>query len=903
MWIKQLKIDGFGKWQQQSFTLTPGFNAFIGPNEAGKSTLNAFIIGVLFGFATKKQPAAQYLPKATRAYGGTLTLATSKKTYLIKRQAGKAGGDVTLTDEAGQLQPTALLTTLLQPVDQTLYQAIFQLNRQELTTVAGLSRTTLNQYLLAIGAIGSQTWLQRADDFQRGAAHLYRPKGRVWPLNQALKTLESLEKQQRQARQQLPAYQKVQVKQQQLTQQLATAQQLQQQRQAALAHTQRLQQAWPNYQRYLQLTPVSTQATVTVATYQKYQQLGQKLQQQQATLQDLTQQLATITQGTDQTPKFKFYLAHQAQFVALAEDFPIWQRTLLQWQQAQQQVQALKAEQQQLALPQAQAQALPAELVAEAQGKLRQTQALQQQFDQQQQELHELQAQVTAKSAYVADLEQAQQPTRRQQQVTRRTQPTNTWPLGVGAGLLIIGLVLPHWLKIVSLLGLGLLGYYWLNRNSEQPTNAHLQDQWRQALTELDQLQAQAAELVQQQAQVQQQLAPLQEFWRQLKQRYGYGELEPAAILAAQTTYQRAQTLNQQLTQQQQRYQQADQRLAQWQADLAFAEDWLPVAQQTPAAILQQVQAYVTAMQKQVSQLGQSDQRYQYLSEQLAQTQAAMKTTETAQQDVLAQAHLLNAHELERSYQALQAQNQQSTQRQVIATDLAPLLSDLQQYQDLASLETKAAAQKAELATMTAQMQTTQQQLSDQKAELKRLAADGTAQALRQKVAAQQAQVLDLSQQWLQQNLAQQWILATLNAASAQRFPVLLQQAQHYFAQLTLNRYDKISFNADTLLVQRRDGQAFSVEELSQGTAEQLYVALRLAFTQEIAKIKALPIIIDDGFVDFDQPRRQQMLKLLAEIAQHNQVIYFGTSAIDLPNNVHYQDLTREEETNDQTAL
>ncbi|QGG59727.1 AAA family ATPase [Loigolactobacillus bifermentans] len=903
MWIKQLKIDGFGKWQQQAFTLTSGFNAFIGPNEAGKSTLNAFITGVLFGFATKKQPAAQYLPKTTRTYGGSLTLVTAQKTYVLKRQAGKAGGDVTLMAADGQLQPAALLAHLLQPVDQTLYQAIFELNRRELLTVANLSRTTLNQYLLAIGAIGSQTWLQRADDFERAAAHLYRPKGRVWPLNQALKTLENLEKQQRQVRQQLPAYQQVQRKLQQLTQQLTTAQQQQQQRQKALAQTQQLQQAWPNYQRYLALTPVSKQATVTLATYQDYQQLAQKRQQQQTTLQDLTQQLAAITQRTDQTPKFKFYLAHQAQFVALAQAFPVWQRTLLQWQEAKEQVQRLAAEQQQQTLPQAQAQALPADLVTSAQAKLRQTQALQQQFDQQQQTLHELQTKIAAKSAYIADLEQAQQPTRRQQQVTRRTQPTNTWQLGVGIGLIVIGFLLPHWLKIVSLVGLGLLGYYGLQRHRDQPVQAHLQDQWRQALTELDQLQAQAAEQVQRQAQLQQQLAPLQEFWRQLKQRYGYGELAPTEILAAQTAYQRDQQLTQQLTQQKQRFEQAATRLKQWQADLAFASDWLPVAQQTPEMIFEQVQTYVTAMQKQVNQLGQSDQRYQYLSEQLTQIQQAIKTTEVAQQDLLAQAHLLNVHELEQSYAALQAQNQQDTQREVIASALEPLLPALQQYHDLVSLETKLATQKAELAAMTQQLQTTQQQLSDQRAELKRLAADGTAQTLRQKIAAQQAQVLALGQQWLQQNLAQQWILATLNAASAQRFPVLLQQAQHYFAQLTLNRYDKISFNAETLFVRRRDGQKFSVEELSQGTAEQLYVALRLAFTQEIAKIKALPIIIDDGFVDFDQPRRQQMLKLLAEIAQHNQVIYFGTSAADLPDGVHYQGLTREEETNDQTAL
>ena len=35
------------------------------------------------------------------------------------------------------------------------------------------------------------------------------------------------------------------------------------------------------------------------------------------------------------------------------------------------------------------------------------------------------------------------------------------------------------------------------------------------------------------------------------------------------------------------------------------------------------------------------------------------------------------------------------------------------------------------------------------------------------------------------------------------------------------------------------------------------------------------PVIIDDGFVTFDNVRRQRMLALLEKIAEKNQVIYF----------------------------
>ncbi|GFI60750.1 putative protein YhaN [Lactobacillaceae bacterium] len=67
----------------------------------------------------------------------------------------------------------------------------------------------------------------------------------------------------------------------------------------------------------------------------------------------------------------------------------------------------------------------------------------------------------------------------------------------------------------------------------------------------------------------------------------------------------------------------------------------------------------------------------------------------------------------------------------------------------------------------------------------------------------------------------------------------------------------------------------FLVEELSQGTAEQLYIALRLGFVTVMSDQANFPIIIDDGFVNFDNVRRQRMLALLEKIAEKNQVIYF----------------------------
>jgi chromosome segregation protein len=74
----------------------------------------------------------------------------------------------------------------------------------------------------------------------------------------------------------------------------------------------------------------------------------------------------------------------------------------------------------------------------------------------------------------------------------------------------------------------------------------------------------------------------------------------------------------------------------------------------------------------------------------------------------------------------------------------------------------------------------------------------------------------------------------------------------------------------------RRDGGAVAVEGLSEGTADQLFLALRLAaLEQKAAAGRSLPFIADDIFMTFDDGRTEAGLRLLAELGRTTQVIVF----------------------------
>lgn len=182
--------------------------------------------------------------------------------------------------------------------------------------------------------------------------------------------------------------------------------------------------------------------------------------------------------------------------------------------------------------------------------------------------------------------------------------------------------------------------------------------------------------------------------------------------------------------------------------------------------------------------------------------------------------------------------------------------------------------QKAVSQLMAQQNQLTTEQES-LKVQLQHLVKDGTVTDLEQQLADAQAKVNQLLQQYLTLRLTEQWINRSMEKASADRYPLILKRAVEYFQLLTDGHYQSIDFDdKGNLMVTSNDRQQFNINELSTGTAEQLYVALRLGFIKVMSDTIEFPLIIDDGFVNFDRIRKQKMIELLKSMAKTGQVIY-----------------------------
>jgi uncharacterized protein YhaN len=117
----------------------------------------------------------------------------------------------------------------------------------------------------------------------------------------------------------------------------------------------------------------------------------------------------------------------------------------------------------------------------------------------------------------------------------------------------------------------------------------------------------------------------------------------------------------------------------------------------------------------------------------------------------------------------------------------------------------------------------------------------------------------------------------------------VLRRASDLFRQLTLGSFDRLSADCDergekVLKGVRPGGGSVELAGMSEGTSDQLYLALRLASLETYLRShEPIPFIVDDVLVTFDDARAAAALRALGELSRQTQIIFF----------THHQHLVR----------
>ena len=151
-----------------------------------------------------------------------------------------------------------------------------------------------------------------------------------------------------------------------------------------------------------------------------------------------------------------------------------------------------------------------------------------------------------------------------------------------------------------------------------------------------------------------------------------------------------------------------------------------------------------------------------------------------------------------------------------------------------------------------------------------------------QREAIQQRQELESELESALEDWATQVVIAHCMERAQQSYeeesqPKMLELASQYIKRLTNGAYTFDMWGLqDGLALLNERGERLPIYHWSSGLADQVYLALRLALAKVFSyQVDALPIILDDILVRFDEDRQKSALELLAELGEHQQIWLF----------------------------
>ncbi len=180
MQIREIHIDGFGIFANKRITgLAPGINIVYGKNEFGKTTMLEFIRRVLFGFPTKKDKTNLYLPAQGGSLGGSLKVVLQNgEDLIISRSPGTHGGTVRVSTPSDVLHGQPVLSRLLGNASRDIFKNIYAFTIDELHDFNSLNGDEVKNRIYGAGlGLGKVSLKDIESEITNHCSQIFRPRG------------------------------------------------------------------------------------------------------------------------------------------------------------------------------------------------------------------------------------------------------------------------------------------------------------------------------------------------------------------------------------------------------------------------------------------------------------------------------------------------------------------------------------------------------------------------------------------------------------------------------------------------------------------------------------------------------------------------------------------------------
>ena len=825
MRITEIQIDGFGKWQSTNFELSPELQIFFGSNESGKSTLTQFIISVIFGFQNHlgKNKYLQYIPKNTASYGGVIVFEHKGETYRLKRTKGKkVAGKIEFSTLDGEKLTEDELNEVLAPMNETLFRTLFSFSQTDLNQIFDLSKNDIDAALQQMGTVGSSQWLDLAKNFDKSAGQIYKDGGQVPTLNVKLNHRQELINKINTAKQDYNRYHQLvtdndkdvaeQVK---IVDQLAEIRKQEQQ-------LDQLNRLMPIFEK-LKINETNEAIKFTSNDEIDVNQNETQINELQNGITRNQTQLSVINDKKFTSAKQQFYFDHLADFEAAYREIPTVKQAVSSREQLMDEIQRVS------------------NAVNEIKAKYGQvpeplSEAQQAQLD----KLLTQKSQISEQQDVIVQTRSASQ------------KKSSQLPL-VFAIVGLVGLVTA--VLVSSFIGrsigivvmiIGVIGWYINSHQTSINTNEPKKNQ---------------------------DLVDVENELQQFGQDNGFESFPQNQWLAIQYELNNYVNFTHQLAKFENELSDDELIIDNFITKYANLDSWIDG--DDLASSIVKIEEYHGEQSTAVENYRNAKEKSRLLTEQIEQQTEKLKQAQLQQRILLQKIGVANVAEFKVKYQSQLDEVNENAEQTALANQINPEQQrQLAEYRNAGELQTELQNSREQLNTLTINRDNIESEINRRNFEINAIAQNGLLTELTQDLADLEAEINELAGKWLKAHFSILWINQTLQAASQDRFPQIVQQAKRYFQLLTNNHYQDIVVD-EVIKVVDNTNTEFEVGELSQGTAEQLYVALRFGFATVMNQEINFPFIIDDGFVNFDNIRKNRTIELLKELSKQNQVIYF----------------------------
>ena len=168
------------------------------------------------------------------------------------------------------------------------------------------------------------------------------------------------------------------------------------------------------------------------------------------------------------------------------------------------------------------------------------------------------------------------------------------------------------------------------------------------------------------------------------------------------------------------------------------------------------------------------------------------------------------------------------------------------------------------------------QDIGETRNELEKLASNNDLIDRQNELESQKQELNTVAETWASYRSALVLIGEAKKRYEKNRQPGVIRAAENLFSKITNGTYSHIikPIDSEDILVEDAHHKRKAVQEMSRGTLEQLYLAMRFGLIDEYeSRSEPLPAVLDDVFVNFDDERVETLIEVLNQFGEQRQVI------------------------------